>query len=88
MEKREIELESCIMAALFKATIEQTTMLTGNLKQRPKQLFVQWQKIGFQLLEEMEKNSITDEETLSKLADMYHAIDNKIRKDNQSYLKS
>ena len=39
-----------IMLALLKATIEQSEFLRGELRQRPKQVFNTWSKLGHSLL--------------------------------------
>jgi len=73
--------ETHILMALFKATVEQSTALTGELKQKPKQEFNQWQKQGFKLLESMEKNNMLNEEYLNSIADIYHNINLEIKKE-------
>ena len=40
------EFESHILIALFKATIEQSTLLVGKYKQKSKSVFNIWQKQG------------------------------------------
>lgn len=74
--------ESTILMALFKSTVEQSTYLTNELKHRPKQLFVLWQKMGFQLLEEMEKSNIVNAEYIDSITDIYHNMNLEIRKTN------
>ncbi len=74
-----MKTESHILMALFKATVEQSTALTGQLKQKPKQEFNVWQKQGFKLLEEMEKANMLDVDYLEKITDIYHNINLEIK---------
>ena len=53
MENKKIVLESNIMLALMKATIEQSEHLRGELKQKPKQVFNRWNNLGNSLLDEL-----------------------------------
>ena len=76
-----MESEKHILMALFKATVEQSTALTGHLKQKPKQEFNLWQKQGFKLLEEMEKHNMLNSEYLNNISDIYNNINLEIRKD-------
>lgn len=48
--KMNIQIEANIMAALFRATIEQSSMICGELKQKPKHDFNVWMKHGIKLL--------------------------------------
>ncbi len=45
-----------ILMALFNATVQQSTMLTGVHKQQAKQIFNRWQKQGFKLFDVVQKN--------------------------------
>jgi hypothetical protein len=72
--------EAAILMALFKATIEQSSYLTGVLNQKPKQVFNDWQKRGVILLNEMEKHKLIDLEYLEKITDIYHNINLEIRR--------
>ena len=45
IEEAKIEFESHMLIALFKAAVEQSTLLTGKYKQKMKQDFNKWQKI-------------------------------------------
>jgi len=76
-------LETNILLALFKSTIEQSTFLTGKLNQKPKQSFVLWQKQGITLLNELEKVNLVNEEYLESLTDVIHNIINEIRQQNK-----
>ena len=69
-----------ILLALFKATVEQSTALTDKLKQKPKQTFVQWQKLGNKLWDEMLKSNQLDEEYLDSISDIYHNISLEIKR--------
>jgi hypothetical protein len=70
MEGDKLILESNIMLALLKATIEQSEFLRGELRQRPKQVFNTWSKLGHSLLSELEKKNIANEDYLNELTDM------------------
>jgi hypothetical protein len=83
MTKEQLILETNILLALFKATIEQSTFLTGELKQKPKQSFILWQKQGVTLLNELEKVNLVSEEYLQALTDVIHNIINEIRNQNK-----
>jgi len=75
-----MKADTHILMALFKATVEQSTALTGTLKQKPKHEFNIWQKQGFKLLEEMEKNNKLDINYLDSIGDIYHNINLEIKK--------
>jgi hypothetical protein len=75
-----MKAEKHILMALFKATVEQSTALTGQLKQRPKYEFTIWQAQGFKLLEEMEKANHLDEDYFNGISDIYHNINLEIKK--------
>ena len=68
--KEELEhknsIEWLILIGLFKATIEQKSMLIGTEKQRAKQLFNNWMKQGNQILKKFEANFT--EEQLEELS--------------------
>ena len=68
-----------ILMALFKATVEQSTALTGKLQHKPKQEFVIWQKQGFKLLDELEKHNMLNEAYLTEIADIYHNVNKEIK---------
>lgn len=80
MEGDKLILESNIMLALLKATIEQSEFLRGELRQRPKQVFNTWSKLGHSLLSELEKKNIANEDYLNELTDVIHNIMHEIRK--------
>ena len=50
-----------ITMALFNATVQQTTTLTGVYKHQAKQIFNKWQKLGFKLFDVIEKNINTND---------------------------
>lgn len=77
-------IEQHILMALFRATVEQSTALTGQLKQKPKQEFNIWQKQGFKLLEEMEKANMLNSEYLDSITDIYHNINLEIKKNDKT----
>lgn len=80
MEDDKLILESNIMLALLKATIEQSEFLRGELRQRPKQVFNTWSKLGHSLLSELEKKNIANEDYLNELTDVIHNVMHEIRK--------
>ena len=83
-----MKAEQHILMALFKATVEQSTALTGELKQKPKQEFNIWQKQGFKLLEEMEKANMLNNEYMDKISDIYHNINLEIKRSYESSAKT
>ena len=76
----QLKKETAILMALFKSTVEQSQYLTGELKQRPKQVFNDWQKKGMILLDELEKSGVVDNSYLESVTDIYHNINLEIRK--------
>jgi putative Mn2+ efflux pump MntP len=74
-----IEFESHLLIGLFKATIEQSTHLTGKYKQKMLADFNLWQRIGFKLLEQLETRNITQGEYLDKIGDIYHTMNSSMR---------
>lgn len=83
-----MKAEQHILMALFKATVEQSTALTGELKQKPKQEFNIWQKQGFKLLDEMEKANMLNNEYMEKISDIYHNINLEIKRSYESSAKT
>lgn len=79
MESNKLILESNIMLALMKATIEQSEYLRGELKQKPKQIFNAWSGLGNKLLDELERRNIANEEHLEDLTDIIHNVMAEIR---------
>jgi hypothetical protein len=82
MKNEQLILETNILLALFKATIEQSTFLTGQLKQKPKQNFNLWQQQGITLLKDLENINLVNEEYLTALTDVIHNILQEIRENN------
>lgn len=68
-----------ILMALFKATVEQSTALTNEIKQKPRSEFEAWQKQGFKLLAKMEKANMLNSEYLDSITDIYHNINLEIK---------
>lgn len=75
-----MKAEAHILMALFKATIEQSTALTNEIKQKPRLEFQAWQKQGFKLLTKMEKANMLNSEYLDSITDIYHNINLEIKK--------
>ena len=71
-------VESLILIGLFKATIEQKSMLIGVEKQRAKQLFNNWMKQGINILSKFEANFT--EEQLEELSLLVETSMNNLRK--------
>lgn len=76
----QLKKESAILMALFKSTVEQSQYLTNELKQKPKQVFNEWQKLGFRLLKELESGNVIQSEYIERVADIYHNINLEIRR--------
>ena len=77
------QLETHVLIALFKATVEQSTFLKDQLKQKPKQVFNTWQNQGFTLLNQLEERNQINEEYVDSLTDVIHNIIHEIRKQNE-----
>jgi hypothetical protein len=71
-------VEWLILIGLFKATIEQKSMLIGTEKQRAKQLFNNWMKQGINILSKFEANFT--EEQLEELSLLVETSMNGLRK--------
>jgi len=78
-EQAIVEFESHLLIGLFKATVEQSTLLTGKYKQKLRADFNVWQKQGFKILEELEKRNATENEYLDKIGDIYHNVNSNMR---------
>lgn len=74
-----IQTETQILIALFKSTVEQSTALTKEYKQKAKQEFNIWQQQGFKLLSELEKQNQVNEEYVNSITDVYHNINLEIK---------
>jgi len=66
-----------ILACLFKATVEQQSMLIGLPKQRAKLIFNRWVKEGNNLLKLIE--SATDEDKLEEVTSVIENSINELR---------
>ena len=71
-------VEWLILIGLFKATIEQKSMLIGVEKQRAKQLFNNWIRQGTSILNKFEANFTEDE--LEELSLLVETSMNELRK--------
>ena len=78
MEKEEIEREWNILIALFRATIEQTAMLKGEVRQHTKMIFNRWNKEGERILRHIESQSW--EVDLDEVTDVIHNAVDELRK--------
>jgi len=76
----QLKKESAILMALFKATVEQSQYLTNELKQKPKQVFNEWQKQGFMLLKELDNSNVLQSDYVENISDIYHNINLEIRR--------
>ena len=83
-----IQTETQIFIALIKGVVEQSTTLTGEYKQKLKQDFNIWQKQGFKIVEELEKQNKVNEQYVESITDIYHNINLEIRNSlNQKLVK-
>lgn len=80
METNKLNLEASLMVALFKATMSQSYMLLGELKQKPKQEFLKFQRLGNNMIETFEKSPTVNIEYIEELEEIIHEILNGIRK--------
>lgn len=76
-----IQSNTQIMIALIKGTVEQSQYLTGELKMKAKQEFNIWQKQGFKMVAELEKQNVINSEHVDRITDIYHNITLEIRKE-------
>ena len=74
-----VQSETQILIALFKSTVEQSTALTKEYKQKAKQEFNIWQQQGFKLLSELEKQNKINEDYVNNITDIYHNINLEIK---------
>ncbi len=74
-----IQANTQILIALFKSTVEQSTALTKEYKQKAKMEFNIWQQQGFKLLSELEKQNQVNEEYVNNITDIYHNINLEIK---------
>jgi len=80
METNKLNLEASLMVALFKATMSQSYMLLGELKQKPKQEFLKFQRMGNSMIDAFEKSPTVNIEYIEELEEIIHEILNGIRK--------
>lgn len=76
MTEQETELEWNILIGLFRSTVEQTNMLTGQTKRESKLIFNRWIKEGERLLKHIEQLSNDDylDDITSKIEDSVHEL--------------
>jgi len=81
MTEDERALNTVILIAIGKLYSEQSTMLTGELKQRKKQLFNNAVREVDQFVKEVEKLLQPDEiKMIENIVDEFHQVFNEIRK--------
>lgn len=78
--RKDILIETQVLIALFKATVEQTTTLTGRYKQELKKDFNMFQKLGFKMLKSLEKEDLPNSEYLDEISGIYHEINAEIKR--------
>jgi uncharacterized protein (DUF302 family) len=84
-----IQTETQVLIALIKGVVEQSTLLTGEYKQKLKQDFNIWQQQGFKIVAELEKQNKLNEEYVNSITDIYHNINLEIRKNlNEKFTQS
>ena len=84
-----IQTETQVLIALIKGVVEQSTLLTGEYKQKLKQDFNIWQQQGFKIVAELEKQNKLNEEYVNSITDIYHNINLEIRKTlNEKFTQS
>lgn len=76
----EQRFDTQILLALFKVTVEHTTYLTGAYKQKSKQEFVEWQRQGFKMLSQFEKENLSQYEDIEEIAGQLQNIIHEARK--------
>tara|TARA_Y100000310_G_C20410331_1_gene681638 strand:+ start:262 stop:519 length:258 start_codon:yes stop_codon:yes gene_type:complete len=76
MTDQEIIREWNILIGLFRATVEQTNMLTGETKRESKMIFNRWTKEGNKLVDLIEKESydLDLEEVTELIEDSVHEL--------------
>ena len=78
MNKEEEEREWNILIGMFRATIEQQSMLKGVVKQHAKLIFNRWNKEGERILKHIESQSWTVD--LDEVTDILHDAVDELRK--------
>lgn len=75
-----LQAETQILIGLIKALSEQSQHLTGEFKMQLRNDFNMWQKRGFEIVEQLEKQNKLHEEHINSITDIYHNINIEIRK--------
>jgi hypothetical protein len=80
MNEQDIIREWNILIALFRATHEQTNMLTGQTQREAKLIFKRWINEGERLVKLIEKESYENdlEEITETIEDSVHKLRNKV----------
>ena len=76
------EKEWGILVCLFKATVEQQSMLIGQTKRESKLIFNRWMKEGDRLLKLIEH--LSDEQALDEVTETIENSINKLRNEPQT----
>jgi len=74
MDKKDLIVESNVLIALFKCCMEQGTTLIGELHQKPKKEFNEFMRVGWKMLNEFEKQNLTNEGYLEQISGIYHTV--------------
>ena len=81
----ELQINTNIMLALFRATLEQGTFCIGKFSKKSKQDFNTWFKMGNKMLNEIEKTN--DGEYLDAMTDYYHNLTTELKKQHEEFNK-
>ena len=83
MTKQETIREWNILIGLFRSTVEQTNMLTGQTQREAKMIFKRWVSEGYRLVDLIEKDSddIDLEEVTELIENSVHKLRTKTLKD-------
>ena len=84
-EQEKIILEWGILICLFKATLEQQSMLYGQTQREAKMIFKRWESEGHRLIRIIEKHS--DIQQIESVADVIHNAIHEVRKINYALSK-
>jgi len=79
MDKKDLIVESNVYAAMFKCTCEQGTTLYGNFRHQQKKDFDMFMKLGWKVLNGMEKNKLTNNDYLDQISGLYHELNKDIK---------
>lgn len=80
MDKTDLVVETNVLIGLFKATMEQSSTMQGELKHNAKKQFNEWARLGWRMLNELEKNNLQKEDFLTSLSDVYHNVNLEVKK--------